>query len=120
MIREIKKDLVSKLKAINENVYFHEANEIEVFPHLVYSFSSLPESEGLIKGNLDIDVWNRSNDFSLIDDITENVAILLNKYHYLGEKCGYNLYLLSINNIETDDKTLKRKTIIFEIQIRRK
>lgn len=120
MIREIKKEITARLRTLTPNVYYDTGDETKGFPYIVFDTTSLIYSEGLFRGNLDIDIWDRNTSYATVDELSEKVIDLLNDKNFVGETMGATLLLANVLDVDDEDLTRKRKTVIFEIQVRRK
>lgn len=119
MIRAIKKQIMAKLRAINPRVYGEKADDDAVFPYQVFSFPSNLYREGAFAGYLDIDVWDRSDSSAVVDEICDQIMTSLDRFCYIDNDVQMTLHLYNLLTVEPDDKTLRRKTVIFEIHFRR-
>lgn len=119
MIRSIKKKVTAKLREITPNVFSEKADDNALHPYIVFSFPSAPYREGLYSGFLDVDVWDRGDSSAIVDDTSDRIMKDLDCYHFITEDAEATLYLSNVMTVESDDKTLRRKTVIFEIHFRR-
>ena len=75
--------------------------------------------EGLYNISLDIDVWDKSTSTENVDIIAEKIIEALDRCSFRNKKIIFTSWFITLANIQSEDKTLKRKTIKFEVQARK-
>lgn len=119
MIRPMKKKITSLLREVTPNVYSERADDNALYPYIVFSFPSISHQEGLFKGYLDVDIWDKNSSSATVDELSDEVMKALDRYRYIDGGVEMTLYLYTVLTVESEDKNLRRKTVIFETQFRR-
>lgn len=120
MFRNIKKELLKLLKDVSTNISFEIASEKKLFPHIVLNLVNDVVAQGLHILTLDVDIWDRNNSTKNVDDLVDKVIKKLNRIHVITDDIHMVLYLTNILTVSDSDSTIKRKTCIFELQVRNK
>jgi len=96
-------------------------NREQEFPFITISLPSMVDLENLEIFNLEIDVWGRvaeGVDTTVeLENITNDILNLLNKYRYVDEEISVRFEFLNLLNIaipEPTDKKIRRKQILFQ------
>lgn len=118
MIRELKKQIKSIVDPISE-LSFEVYPDNAIFPHCVGELTVAYYKEGLFTINLDIDVWDRNTSTKNVDEISEQIMNALDRLHFHDDVIEFTSWFTTLLNSGSDDKTLRRKTCVFEIQARR-
>jgi hypothetical protein len=120
MIRELKKEIRSRLIDLGCPVGFNSVPDNEIYPHIILDLPTDAYQEGAHNMSLDIDVWDKSESTKNVDEISEGVIARLNRICLDLSKSYSVLHLLSMGSFESDDPTLRRKTLIFNLRLRSK
>ena len=118
MIRELKKQLKILIDPISK-LAFETIPNTDIFPHVVGDLTIAYYKEGLYNISLDIDVWDKSTSTENVDIITEKIIEVLDRCSFRNKKIIFTCWFTTLANIQSEDKTLKRKTIKFEVQARK-
>lgn len=119
MIREFKKEIISILKDIPCPVGFNTVPDESVYPHVTLDLPSSTYQEGLDLFMLDADVWDKGLSTKSVDEIAELVRDKLNRVRICIEELHAVIYYQSMGNVGSEDPSLKRKVLTFQVQIRR-
>lgn len=115
-MRDLKIQLSKQLKAVHPRVYFENAPDDAIYPYIVYSFGSSYTNRANEIYALDIDVWDKNQSSRAVDELLSKINKALNMTSYIDDKIQYSLYYDRKLDTGSDDKTLKRKTIVFELR----
>lgn len=115
-MRHLKTQLTTQLKNVYPKVYYENAPDDAVFPYVVYSLGSSYNNRANCIYTLDLDVWDKSTSSKKVDDITKDLIKKLDLTGYIDEEIQYSLYFDRTVDTGSEDKTLKRKTVIFELR----
>lgn len=118
MIRQFKKELKTLLAPIG-TMHFETAPEKAVFPHMIVDIPNSYHQEGQFQLTLDIDVWDKNASTVNVDAMVISIIDTLDRLHFNNEKIGFTCWLTNLLNVGSEDKTLKRTTAVFEVQLRR-
>lgn len=120
MIRELKKQIRDELKDIGYPVGFNSVPDMAIYPHVILDLPTDMYQEGLHNLSLDIDVWDKADSTQNIDTIAETIISRLNRICLRDNNHHAVIHLLSMGSFASEDPTLRRKTLIFNIQLRSK
>lgn len=118
MIKNLKRELKSILLPISE-ISFNLMPKDKIFPHIVGDLTVAQYKEGLYTFVFDIDVWDRNETTENVDNLTEKIIESLDRLKHISSDFLFTCYLTNIINVQSEDRTLKRNTIKFEIQLRK-
>ncbi|MFM1542291.1 hypothetical protein ABGF49_07730 [Helcococcus ovis] len=118
MIRKIKEVIKELIDPISE-LAFDVMPEKKIYPHVVATFVTDYYSQGLHTITLDIDVWDKNTLSKNVDEIAEEIEDKLNRFYFTDEYIHFSVWHISTGTIENEDKTLRRKTCIFQIHARK-
>ena len=106
-------------KNINSIVktYFRKADKENIYPHAVYDFENIDlgdiSRDDLI---LIIDIWDKGNDTSNIEEIADQIEEMFNAANLPNEEVLPTFYRIGRKSIDDVDKTLMRRQLKFQIQ----
>lgn len=118
MFREIKKQIKNMVDPVTPLSY-EVHPEREVFPHAVGFMGNSFVREGLYNIVLDIDIWDRNQSTKNIDEIAQEIINRLDRWAFTNEKVHFSIYLVNEFYVEDEDKSIRRKTCIFDVQARK-
>ena len=109
--------LQTKLKTITTNVFFEQATDDALYPHIVFSFRTIDLGD-LSRQDyiLEIDVWDKGTDTTAIDSMADSVEDLLQAENLPQENILPTFYLIDRKAIPDTDKAIKHRLIRFQIQ----
>lgn len=119
MIREFKKEIISILKDVPCPVGFNTVPDESVYPHVILDLPTSAYQEGLDLFMLDVDVWDKGLSTKSVDEIAELVRDKLDRVRICIEELHAAIYYQSMGNVGSEDPSLKRKVLTFQVQIRR-
>jgi len=114
---ELRKVISSKLKTISDRVSFEVADNEADFPYIVYDLSSVgfgnyPRNDVI----LTINVWDKTTDTNTIETLADNIESILDHVNNPTTTILPTFYLDSRQNIQDEDKEIKRRQLRFTIQ----
>lgn len=114
---DLKKLVQTKLKTLTTNVYHELADKDDVYPHIVFTFRRI-DLQDLSRQDyiLEVDVWDKGNDTTRVDDLADSVENLLQAQNLPQEHILPTFYLIDRRNILDEDKNIKHRQIQFQIQ----
>ena len=114
---ELKVLIQTKLKTLTTNVYFEQAVDNDIYPHVVFSFRTIDlgdlSREDYI---LDVDVWDKGTSTVTIDTLADNIEDLLSAQNLPQTNILPTFYKIDRKSIEDTDKAIKHRLIRFQIQ----
>lgn len=109
--------LQTKLKTLATNVYHKRADENALYPHIVFNFRTIDlgdlSREDYI---LEIDLWDKTSDTTVIDALADNVEDLLQGQNLPQTNILPTFYLIDRKSIDDSDKDIQHCLIRFQIQ----
>lgn len=114
---ELKKFLQTKLKTITNDVYYEQADDNALYPHIVFSFRTIDLGD-LSRQDyiLEIDLWDKGLDTNAIDKMADDVENLLQGQNLPQTGILPTFYLYDRKSILDSDKDIKHRLIRFQIQ----
>ena len=100
------------------SVYFSQAKKDTTFPFCVFEFNIISD-ENYSLYNVEINVWDRGNDISNLEDICDKLESL-DRRIYNDEDLNFVMYFENRNIIQETDKELKRRRITFSLKLYKK
>lgn len=97
--------------------YYRKADKENIYPHAVYDFENIDlgdiSRDDLI---LIIDIWDKGNDTSNIEEIADQIEEMFNAANLPNEEVLPTFYRIGRKPIDDVDKTLMRRQLKFQIQ----
>lgn len=114
---ELKKFLQTKLKTIANKVYYEQADDDALYPHIVFNFRTIDLGD-LSRQDyiLEIDLWDKGLDTNAIDKMADDVENLLQGQNLPQTGILPTFYLYDRKSILDPDKDIKHRLIRFQIQ----
>jgi len=114
---ELKKLLQTKLKTITNDVYYEQADDDALYPHIVFSFRTIDLGD-LSRQDyiLEIDLWDKGTSTTAIDKMADDVENLLQGQNLPQTGILPTFYLYDRKSILDSDKDIKHRLIRFQIQ----
>jgi len=114
---DLKKLIQTKLKTITTNVYFEEAADNALYPHVVFSFRPIDLGDLSRQDyTLEIDVWDKGTSTYTVDELSDKIEDLLHTQNLPQDRVLPTFYKLERNAIRDTDKSIKHRLIRFQIQ----
>lgn len=114
---DIRKLVQSKLKTVFNHVYYENADENTMYPHCVFSFSSIDlgdlSRDDLI---LNVDVWDRSTSAFMIEDLCDDVEALFNCQNMPQDTILPTFFRINRVPVNDEDKKIRHRLLKFQIQ----
>ena len=114
---ELKKFLQTKLKTIANKVYYEQADDDALYPHIVFNFRTIDLGD-LSRQDyiLEIDLWDKGLDTNAIDKMADDVENLLQGQNLPQTGILPTFYLYDRKSILDSDKDIKHRLVRFQIQ----
>ena len=114
---ELKKLIQTKLKTLTTNVYFEEATDNALYPHIVFSFRELNLLDISRQDYvLDVDIWTKGKNSISIDELADKVEDLLHCQNLPQTNTLPTFYKVDRKSILDVDKDIKHRLVRFQIQ----
>ena len=97
--------------------YYRKADKDKIYPHAVYDFENIG-LEDISRDDLIliIDIWDKGNDTSNIEEITDQIEEMFNTANLPNEEVLPTFYRVGRKPIDDPDKSLMRRQLKFQIQ----
>lgn len=119
---EVKKPRIFTREEIKQQVdtivknYFLTSHNKAQYPYAVIDIKEF-DDEVFIPYMLEIEVWDKGDDTTAIEIICDDLKKLLDKKREIKDNYAYVIFFSNcLTNID-DDKSIKRRTITFEIHL---
>jgi len=114
---DLKKLIQTKLKTLTTNVYFEQAADNAMYPHIVFSFREI-NLDDLSRQDytLNVDVWDKGTSTTAIDTLADSVEDLLHTQNLPQTYVLPTFYKIDRKSIEDPDKSIQHRLIRFQIQ----
>lgn len=114
---DLKKLITQKLKTLTNNVFYEQATDNALYPHLVFSFRTIDLGD-LSRQDyiLEVDVWDKGTSTVQVDELSDQVEDLLHTENLPQENILPTFYTIDRKSILDSDKSIKHRLIRFQIQ----
>ena len=114
---DFKKLITQKLKTLTNNVFYEQATDNALYPHLVFSFRTIDLGD-LSRQDyiLEVDVWDKGTSTVQVDELSDQVEDLLHTENLPQENILPTFYTIDRKSILDSDKSIKHRLIRFQIQ----
>lgn len=114
---DLKKLIQTKLKTLATNVYFEEAADNALYPHIVFSFRTIDLGD-LARQDyiLEVDIWDKGTSTTQVDELSDKVEDLLQAKNLPQTNILPTFYKIDRKSIKDEDKSIKHRLIKFQIQ----
>lgn len=114
---ELRKVLQILFKTITNNVHYEIAPDTSPYPYLVYEFNELTYSYGKSVLMLEVNILDYGTSTTFVETLADTLQDTLNKYYFINDKIQFTIYRGNRNTIQEEDKKIRRRRMIFEIQL---
>ena len=114
---DLKKLIQEELKTITSEVYFQQARDNALYPHIVFNFREISLGD-LSRQDyvLEVDVWDKGTLTTTVDALADDVEDLLHTENLPQENVLPTFYKIDRKSIIDSDKDIKHRLIRFQIQ----
>lgn len=114
---DLKKLIQEKLKTVTSDVYFQQARDNALYPHIVFNFRDISLGD-LSRQDyvLEVDVWDKGTLTETVDSLADAVEDLLHTENLPQENVLPTFYKIDRKSIIDSDKDIKHRLIRFQIQ----
>ena len=114
---DLKKLIQTKLKTLATNVYFEEAADNALYPHIVFAFRTIDLGD-LARQDyiLEVDIWDKGTSTTQVDELSDKVEDLLQANNLPQTNILPTFYKIDRKSIKDEDKSIKHRLIKFQIQ----
>ena len=112
---KLRKALVTIFSQITPVVFYSQANSQVAFPYIVFELSLLAD-ENYDSYSVEVDVWDRGNNVSNLENICDSLEKLDRTLHN-DEDLSFVMYFENKNIVIDSDKELKRRRLVFNLKL---
>ena len=114
---DLKKLIQTKLKTLTTNVFFEQATDNALYPHIVFDFRTIDLGD-LARQDyiLEVDVWDKGTSTTRVDELADKVEDLLQAKNLPQTNILPTFYKIDRRSIIDTDKSIKHRLIKFQIQ----
>lgn len=119
MTNELKELIQRELKKLCDRTYFENADSDAMYPHIVYSMSSVDTGDEF-RGDyvIDIRVWDRSDSTYAVDELTDKIeAFFRENSNQPQEKILPTFYNVSRKTVADEDKKIRHREVSVVAQV---
>ena len=114
---DLKKLIQTKLKTLTTNVFFEQATDNALYPHIVFDFRTIDLGD-LARQDyiLEVEVWDKGTSTTGVDELSDKVEDLLQAKNLPQTNILPTFYKIDRRSIKDEDKSIKHRLIKFQIQ----
>ena len=114
---DLKKLIEEKLKTLTTNVYYEQARDNALYPHIVFSFNEIGLGDLSRQDyTLDVDVWDKGTSTYNVEELSDKVEDLLHTQNLPQTNILPTFYKIDRKSIRDTNKDIKHRLIRFQIQ----
>lgn len=114
---DLRKLIQEKLKTITTNVFYEQANDDVLYPHIVFDMKTIDLGDISRQDYiLEVDVWDKSRSSFQVEELSDKVEDLLHCENLPQTNVLPTFYKIDRKSILDSDKTIKHRLIRFQIQ----
>ena len=113
----LRKLLTKMLKTVCENVYYEVADEEKMYPHIVFSISSIDLGNMERKDYIaEIEIWDKSMSAVKTEELKDKVEDLFNAENAPQDDILPTFFLVNSKKVNDDDKEIRHRLVEVQIQ----
>lgn len=114
---DLKELVQTKLKTITTNVYFEQAADSAMYPHIVFNFNEINLNDLSRQDyTLDVDIWTKGKNSTAIDELADKTEDLLHCQNLPQTSILPTFYKIDRKAIQDPDKSIRHRLVRFQIQ----
>ena len=113
----LKNLIEAKLKTLTTNVYYVEARDNALYPHIVFAFNNI-DLDDISRQDyiLEVDVWDKGTSTYRVEELTDNVEDLLHTKNLPQDNILPTIYKIDRKTVYDPNKNIKHRQVRFQIQ----
>lgn len=114
---DLKALIQTQLKTLTNKVYFEQAEDGALYPHIVFDFREVNLGD-LSRQDyiLEVNVWTKGYDTTAADELADKVEDLLQAKNLPQTRILPTFYKIDRKSIIDQDKDIKHRMVRFQIQ----
>ena len=114
---ELKKLIKSLISRVVSTCGYKTVPDDKMYPHATFSFSNVNLGDLNRNDNIiDIDLWDKGNDTTRIDEIADNLEEIFNNQNIPQDSILPTFYLMNRYTVEDEDKDIQHVKLRIEVQ----
>lgn len=110
---ELRTQLKSILRESCANTCYQETKSPKEYPYVIFDLSEIQQSCGRTQYKLEVNCVCKNN--ADAESLADNIQDTLDQYSYMNKKIAFYIYRNQRNTVYEEDKTIKRRRLIFEL-----
>lgn len=107
---DLRSALQGELKKVHTNVYYENVPDKATYPYIVYELEQIGEQY-----QLEINVYDKGSSTVAIETLADEIAAYFLRYIYKDDKQIFTTYINVRNNVQEENKTIKRRRLLFDL-----
>jgi len=114
---DLKELIQAQLKTVTPNVFYEVGQTKKMYPHIIFEFSSIDLGDFNRQDYiLDVDVWDKSEDTTAVEDLCDSIEELFNNANLPQETILPTFFRIDRKRIPDEDIQIRHRLIRFQIQ----
>lgn len=102
--------LQSELEKTHKNAYYEEAPEDTTYPYMVYELESIQDNF-----TLEINVYDKGTSTGNVEMLADAIEAHFKRFIWRDKEQIFTTYKNTRNNVQEEDKTIKRRRLLFDV-----
>lgn len=108
---ELRKALLSEIKKTHSNCYYELVPEGATFPYIVFELENVGEQY-----QVELNVYDKNTSTIQIETLADTLEKYFYRYIYRDDVQVFAMYLNTRNNVQEEDKAIKRRRLLFDLK----
>ena len=118
MFAELRGQIQTLLKTINDNVFFMVAKDDATFPYIVFDLPNSIDSGHLENFVFDIDVWDDSTDTTALETLCSSIDSVIHQHTIVvNNSFGVVFYRDSRLTLTDEDPRVRRRKYTYQARV---
>jgi len=116
-ISKLRPIIQSQLLTKATRVFYENTKGAPEFPYVVYDLNSFLYGEVIDQVELEVNVFDNSDDTATLETLADNIWELFDHKYYIDTNLSFTSYQNVRNNIEVGDKKVRQRRLVFTLRI---
>lgn len=113
----LRKLVYSLLSHVCQNVYYSQADEKNMYPHIVFAIASIDLGDlNRDDAVVDIDIWDKGTSAVKIEDMADEVEAVFRNNNLPQENILPTFFLMDRKSVPDEDKKILHRLIRVQVQ----
>lgn len=114
---DLRELIQAQLKTVTPNVFYEVGQTKKMYPHIIFEFSSIDLGDFNRQDYiLDVDVWDKNEDATVVEDLCDSIEELFNNANLPQETILPTFFRIDRKRIPDEDIQIRHRLIRFQIQ----